>query len=512
MTSLLSNVTLPSIRDLSAFSPELVLIAAIVVVLLLPLGLPKRSRATAVVAALGAFIAAGLSAAVYVLGRGPFTGCPLSDALGPAFSGLLVTDGLSCFLRVVIYGFLGLVCVMWLITASRRPGDASAAHPPEFFVLILSAAVGMGLMVATNNLLMVVIAVELASLPSYAMAGFQKHQRQGAEAALKYVIFGAASAAMMIYGVSLLYGYYGTLDAGAIGDQLRSGHFDLAAGIGLIGLLAGVAFKISAVPMHFWCPDVFEGAAVEVATFLSVASKAAGLALLVRLAGDIGGFTAGAAPVPAGSWTIALVIGIIASVTATIGNLAALGQDNLKRLLAYSSIAHAGYILMAGTILSDRTGAQAVMLYLLVYLFMNLGAFSVVAIVYNHTGSERMSALSGLGRRAPVLAISMALFMVSLVGLPPMAGFGAKYQLFYALFTYQAYPLQWLVAVGLLNTLISLFYYMRVVKAMFLESSDAAPLQVGRLATGWVVALAAPVTLLLVVWNPLAQWTSYFCR
>ena len=227
-------------------------------------------------------------------------------------------------------------------------------------------------------------------------------------------------------------------------------------------------------------------------------------------------------PCPASTRAIALIIGILATITATVGNLAALAQDNLKRLLAYSSIAHAGYMLMAGAILSGDSGVTAVMLYLLVYLFMNLGAFSVVAIVANRADSETPArprprilrrghpVVRGLGRRAPLLAICMALFMVSLVGLPPFAGFAAKFQLFYALFVYKPYPLAWLVAVGLLNTLISLVYYMRVVRVMFLETSDLPPLPVAPAAAAWVITLAAPVSLLLVVWNPLTRLAKYF--
>jgi NADH-quinone oxidoreductase subunit N len=501
MTALLAIVTLPPARDMALFAPELTLMAAVAAVLLLATFLPRRRLVAAVVSAVGAFAACAIAICIYVFGR------ESQGFLGAAFSGLVVADGLSCFLRALIYGFLGLICVMWLITASRRPGDESAAHPAEFFVLLLSAAVGMGFMVSTRNLLMMIISLELASLPSYALAGFRKHNRRSAEAALKYAIFGASTSAIMLYGISLLYGLYGTLDVGEIGLHLQQG----AAGwIGLVGLLAGVGFKISAVPFHFWCPDVFEGASVEVATFLSVPSKAAGLTLLIRLAMSLGGFAEGAAQAP-GTSTIALAIGILAAVTATIGNLSALGQNNLKRLLAYSSIAHAGYMLMAGAILSGTSGASAIMMYLLVYLLMNLGAFSVVAIVYNRTGSEQISALAGLGRRAPLLAVCMALFMLSLVGLPPLAGFFAKYQLFYSLFMFQPYSLRWLVVVALLNTLVSLFYYLRVVRAMFLDASTEPPLVVGRVAQGWVLALAVPVTLLPVVWEPLSRVASFFC-
>ena len=507
MIRVMANMTLPTADDLAALSPELFLSGVVVVILLLAMFLPKRSLATAIVVAAGGFVACALAAAVYVFRRG---GIP-DDQAEAQFSGLVTCDGPSSFVRMLIYGLLGLLAIMWLIIAARRTNDQSVRNPPEFFVLLVAAVIGMGLMVSTSHLLLVVVAVELASLPSYALAGFQKHRRQGAEAALKYVVFGAATSALMIYGISLLYGRYGTLDAGRIGAAIAAGQLDWAAAAGLVGLLAGVAFKIAAVPFHFWCPDVFEGASVEVAAFLSVASKAAGLLLLLRLAQNLAGFAPGAA-VPLSSGMIALVIGILATVSATIGNLGAMMQNNLKRLLAYSSIAHAGYMLMAGAILSGRTGFSAVMLYLLVYLLTNLGAFSVVAIVYNHTGSEQMSALAGLGRRAPVLAITMALFMFSLVGLPPLSGFAAKYQLFLALFTFESYSLRWLVLAGLINTLISLFFYMRVVKTMFLESSTAPALGVDRLSQAWVICLAVPVSLLLVVWQPLTRLADYFCR
>ncbi|MCY2925006.1 MAG: NADH-quinone oxidoreductase subunit N [Planctomycetota bacterium] len=501
MTSVIASVTLPSRLELAVISPELLLAGAVAAVLMITLVRPKRSVLIPLLAIAASFAAAGLAAAMNFRLALPTT----------FFSGLFILDPLACFARALIYGFTGLLGVMWMITARSRPGERSASDAPEFFTLLLSAAVGMGLMVSTGNLLMVLIALELASLPSYAMAGFQKDKRPGAEAALKYVVFGAAAAAVMVYGISLLYGTYSTLEAGVIARAIHqaNGAIPLAAVVGLVALGLGIAFKISAFPMHFWCPDVFEGANVEVTTFLSVASKAAALTLLLRLAMTIAGF---AGKAPASSMAIAAVIAAIAALTATVGNLAAMAQNNLKRLLAYSSIAHAGYMLMGVAMLSDRTGAAAILLYLLVYLFMNLGAFSVIALVFNATGREDMAGISGLCRRSPLLAVCMTLFLVSLVGLPPMAGFAAKYQLFYALFVYGPYPLQWLVAIGLLNTLFSLFYYMRVVKAMFLERSDAPALAVPAVGKAWVVALALPVTGLLVVWQPLTKMAETFAR
>ncbi|MCY2928234.1 MAG: NADH-quinone oxidoreductase subunit N [Planctomycetota bacterium] len=506
MTSAIANVTLPGPSDLAVLSPELMLVGAVTAILLGAAVRGKRTVLIPLLAIVACFAAAGLAAAMSA-------GLAVQST---AFSKLIVPDRLACFVRMLIYSFTGLLGVMWMITARYRPGEKSAANAPEFFTLLLSAAVGMGLMASTGNLLMVLIALELASLPSYALAGFQKDKRPGAEAALKYVVFGAAAAAVMVYGISLLYGVYSTLDAGAIASGIRDagGTIPLAGVIGLIALGLGLAFKISAFPMHFWCPDVFEGANVEVTTFLSVASKAAALTLLLRLALTIAGFAENAAatataPTPAAAVAVGAVIAAVAALTATVGNLAAMAQNNLKRLLAYCYIAHAGYMLMGVAILSGRTGVAAILLYLLVYLFMNLGAFSVVALVFNATGREDLAGLSGLGRRNPLLAACMTLFLVSLIGIPPMAGFFAKYQLFYALFVHK---LQWLVAVGLVNTLFSLFYYMRIVKAMYLERSDAPPLRVPAVGLVWVVILAVPVTVLAVVWQPLTYLAEKFSR
>jgi NADH-quinone oxidoreductase subunit N len=330
-------------------------------------------------------------------------------------------------------------------------------------------------MACTTNLLMIILAVETASLPSYALVGFRKKHRPAAEASMKYILFGAVTSAVMIYGVSLLYGQYHTLDLADIGRRLslqvahQETGLTVLTGVSLFALMVGVCFKVSAVPFHFWCPDVFEGASIEVTTWLSVASKAAGLGLLLRI---ISVLTASLNSASAVSW-IAFAIAIMAAVTCTVGNLSAYWQTNVKRLLAFSSIAHAGYMLMAVAIVwrpvATLAGAadpafSVVIAYISVYMLMNLGAFGVAAMVYWSTGKETIDAFNGLGRRNPLLAVVMAVCLFSLVGLPPLGGFMVKWYLLISLYKG---GLLWLVIVAVFNTLISLYYYARIAYAMF---------------------------------------------
>jgi NADH-quinone oxidoreductase subunit N len=294
--------------------------------------------------------------------------------------------------------------------------------------------------------------------------------------------------------------------------------------VAIFGLIVGIGFKISAVPFHFWCPDVFEGASIDVTTFLSVASKGAALVLLLRvltlLANGLGyqGHAGGVSLT-----AIAVTIGVLGAITCTVGNTGALVQDNIKRLLAYSSIAHAGYMLCALSLLvkykADVVGAhgstlqanaaQAILLYLAVYLFMNLGAFTVAALVYRATGSENINDYAALGRRAPVAAAVMTACMFSLIGLPPFAGFVAKFNLMQVLGANGGW--WWLlVAVIGVNTIVSLYYYVRVVKVMYLSPSDAPPVQVNPLGLGLAVACAAALFLMFVGYAPIDRLTTSY--
>jgi NADH-quinone oxidoreductase subunit N len=501
----LATIWIPTGRDLHLFSPELALVGTIAAVLLVPLVAGRNAYVTAAVALAGCavtlMLTGGVAADVASAAR---TGLAPADA-----TPMLLADNFSVFFKLFLMLFLALVIGLWLIGRGiRGPVGASESGtrqgPPEFFVLLLTSALGMSLMVSTLNLLVILIAIETASLPSYAMAASDKRSRLGAEASLKYVLFGATTAAIMAYGLSLLYGFFGTLDLPTIAARIAANPSGttLLAAFGLFAFAVGIAFKISAVPFHFWCPDVFEGAPVVVTTWLSVASKGAGLGLLVRIVYTLSGSAPGSPLlVP-----FAYGIGIVAAVTCTLGNLSALRQDSVKRLLAYSSIAHAGYMMMAAAIFVQPStgrytnlGLAAVIAYLLVYLVMNLGAFAVTAMVAWQTGSDRLVAFTGLGRRAPWLALPMAVCLFSLIGLPPLGGFAAKWWLMLALG--QAASLQpWLwalVMVLVINTAISLYFYVRVIRQMYLTDDERLP-KLHQPAGGVVLVNACAVMLLLL--------------
>jgi NADH-quinone oxidoreductase subunit N len=425
----------------------------------------------------------------------------------PAAGAVLIVDTVSVFFKLTLLVFLVGVTVLWWICSSDREADAT-----EFFVLLLGSALGMSLMVSTQHLLMMVLAIEFASLPSYAIVGFEKRNLLAAEASLKYVVFGAVCAAIMLYGVSLLYGFFGTLDVAVIAqgaaDRLMTpGPDRLLVGIALFCVLCGIAFKISAVPFHFWCPDAFQGAKIEVTTWLSVASKAAGLVLLLRLV------HAFSAHLPPGIVIApAIVIGIIASITCTVGNLAAYWQTSVKRMLAYSSIAHAGYMMMAAAIFAAAAGVpafpaiSAVLAYIVVYLFMNLGAFGVTALVARaNGGDDSLTAFSGLMRRAPGLAVPMLFCLISLVGIPPFAGFLAKYFLLMALGEVGGNLHYALIVVAVLNSLLSLWYYMRVVVQMMLKDSGEPVVRVPVAGNLLVNVCGVLLIVLLVFGSPLKR-------
>jgi NADH-quinone oxidoreductase subunit N len=507
------------------------------------------------------------------------------------FTGMLVYDTFSVYVRSLLLAFAVLFIILTKLTGIPDREDG-----PDIYTLMFGATIGMCLMASANHLLTVFLAVEMASVPSYVLAGILKGRRQASEASLKYSVYGAGAAGVMLYGISLIAGLLNTAHLPTIAAQLAERYAHMTGGELLVLALAalmisvGLAFKLSAVPFHFWCPDVFEGATAEVNAFLSIASKAAALALLVRvalgmttippegfqpgartaasMAADrrVGSadqspteysvlstqyqvaavsFTAHQDPAPAepapqsavrNSQSDALqpvrsftakLIAFFAIITCTFGNLAAYGQNNLKRLLAYSTIAHAGYMMMpvaAAVAMAgiDNTGAEsaiaALAIYMAVYLFMNLAAFAVVALLRNAMRSEELADYAGLIRRSPLTVICFAAALFSLIGLPPLSGFIGKFAIFAALVDgYQkvesaglpGFYLLLLLIVGGLNTAISLFYYLRVVKVMTIddEPRDRPPLAYSDVSLGgayvWMITL--PTALLIVSWDWLNQ-------
>jgi NADH-quinone oxidoreductase subunit N len=494
--------------SLAAFAPELVLCGGIILLLLFRL-FPRADRIH-----LGS-VALAMTLVAFSLSWIQWLSDPDLNIPGDRFGGMLMYDTMTVFMRLLLLGFLTLIILLSLMTGIPDVEDSS-----DFFALLLGATVGMMLMTSAYHLLMVYIAVEMASLPSYALAGFLKGRRQSSEAALKYVVYGGAASGVMLYGISLLAGRFGTAYlpevASSLAIVLHQAHFDVVVLLGLMLILIGLAFKLSAVPFHFWCPDVFEGAAAEVGAFLSVASKGAAIALTGRFVlGLVGAAPEGSAD-PEQWRAVAKFVGpaiaLLAVITATFGNLAAYSQTNLKRLLAYSTIAHAGYMMMALATLT-REGLDAALFYLIAYLFMNLGAFAVVAFLRNEAGTEELDGYRGMITRAPVMTVTLVVFFLSLIGIPPLVGYMAKFQVFATL--WEAYirfnnpGLLVLIVIGLLNTVLSLFYYVRVLKVMILdpapEGAAGRPVAGRLMPSLFVGILALVVTVGIVLWDPLSD-------
>ena len=518
-------------RSLTAFLPELVLVTGIVLMLFFRL-FNWSHRVHMSNWALGFALLAGICSLWQWAAFNAYMGTtyPLAESIAQPFemfSGLLMHDLFTIYFRIFLILFTAMV--IWL---TRLTGIPDRMDSPDFYTLLFGATLGMMLMASSNHLLMVFISIEMASVPSYVMAGFLKGRRDSSEAAIKYVVYGAGAAGVMLYGISLLTGLFGTAHLPTLAIEVvhTAAHhhsFDAhltTVTLALLMIFVGIAFKLAAVPFHFWCPDVFEGASTEVAAFLSVASKAAALALLSRLLISV---TDAPELETARTW-LATGIAAIAAMTASFGNLAAYAQNNLKRLLAYSTIAHAGYMMMpiaAALIMIGQTndatsGADAIqsmLFYLAVYLFMNLGAFAVIAFIRNEIRSEDLQDYQGLGRSSPVLGISMLIFLFSLTGIPPLAGFFSKFYIFAALFEAGGFNngMYWLLVVAAVNTVISLFYYVKILRVMILnpptEANEQVQIPLISPAGIYSLCIAVPV-LLLGIWAALYEITPAFAQ
>ncbi|MHB1118761.1 MAG: NADH-quinone oxidoreductase subunit N [Bellilinea sp.] len=359
----------------------------------------------------------------------------------------------------------------------------------EFYALLLVSTLGMSLMASSADLIMLFLAIETTSIPLYVLTGFILRDQKSVEAGIKYLLFGSMASAILLYGFSLLYGFTGNTQLYGLGSMLQTANIPTALIVGVIGLvLVGFGFKVSAVPLHFWAPDVYQGAPTPVAGFLSTASKAAGFAALMRV-------MAVAFPEQSALWST--MIAVIATASMLVGNYLALVQKNLKRLLAYSSIAQAGYMLI-GVAAGTELGYLASTYYLMAYLVTNLAAFGVVAWVEHNTGSDDLSAFAGLSRRAPILGLVMIAAMMSLGGIPPFAGFFGKVLVFGAAIEEN---LVWLALVGIFNAIIGLYYYLVVLKTIYVNE----PIEKEKLpkaSLSWRLAMAVCVLgiLLLGFW------------
>jgi NADH-quinone oxidoreductase subunit N len=519
--------------SLPRFRPELCLVLSIILLLLCRM-LPLLRRLDSGLIAFGGVCFAAWYAYADFIGLGGLPGEAVLGSVGvrqEIFGGLLVFDSFTAFLRLVLTGFL-----LLFIMLTKLSGIPDREDGADFYSLVLGSSLGMCLMASANHLLMVFMAVEMASVPSYALAGMLKGRPASSEAALKYAVYGAGAAGVMLYGISLIAGILGTLQLPEVSGELSrvmsaggTSGSTMVLCLGGLMLTVGLAFKLSAVPFHFWCPDVFEGAAAEVGAFLSVASQAAAIALLIRVAFAFTmpiGMAESAVAATANALAdarhfVVYTIGLLAAVTCTFGNLAAYGQTNMKRLLAYSTIAHAGYLMMAvaaaiamlaTTPAGARDAVTAVAFYLATYLFMNLGAFGIVALLRNRLRSEEIAAYAGLIRTSPGIVVAMAVVLVSLIGLPPLAGFVAKFLIFSSLVDAMMAGAErslmlTLLVIGGLNTVISLFYYLRVLKVMTFDPLPddrvSEPFPLVSFSGAMVTGLVVPVVILGVFWSGL---------
>jgi len=488
---------LKNIASLSFFLPEIVLSATILLLIVLDL-LARSKDVLGPIAAIGCVVALIVTFDLY------------SAQPGLLFHRMIVLDGFSLFFK--IFALVATILTIWM---SLGNNEIKQVHQGEFYTLLLTCALGMFFMASASNLLMAYLSLELVSLTSYVLTGFLPHNRRSSEAALKYLIYGGVASGTMIYGMSWIFGMAGSLDYAAIQTALAQNGINKAAlFIAFVFIMAGFGYKIVFVPFHMWSPDVYQGAPTPFTAFLSVASNAAGIAIMIRFF-----FPGVSRAVPGGDW--AFVSGVewphvllfVSMITMTLGNLCALNQKNLKRMLAYSGIAHAGYMLMGLAVLTDD-GLRAILFYVVVYLIMNLGAFLVVGMVANVTGDEEIESYRGLAWRGAALpAACLAIFLFSLTGLPPFAGFIGKFFLFAAVLK-EGGAFVMLAVVAILNSVISLYYYAKVVKTMFLDDPEPTDKTVSVAASNFTLLI--PLTVLTVVlgvyFSPLAQFTSRSLR
>lgn len=464
---------------LLAILPEITLLALITVVFIADLVLHGKQNSN-----LAGITAVGI-AVIFVL---TYVYARPGETAELVWGGMLRHDWLA-FVFKLLFLASGFITTLFTI------GWESVWRKGEFYVLLLTSLLGMTLMAASADLIMLFLAIETTSIPLYVMAGFMTNDDKSTESGFKYLLFGAMTTAVMLYGFSLLYGLAGTSNIYAMAEAITAGAIPGPVLVGtLLLILLGFGFKVALVPLHFWAPDVYEGAPTPVTAFLSTASKAAGFAVLVRV-------MIAAFPSILADWQN--IIAIAAALSMTVGNVVALTQTNIKRMLAYSSIAHAGYALL-GVAAASELGVLSVVYYFLVYAVTSLAVFGVVIIVYHATGSDEISDYAGLSRRSPMLALAMLLAFLSLAGVPPLGGFIAKVLAFAAAVDA---GLVWLVVLGVLNSIVGLYYYLIVLKVVYLfppKDEKAIPT---RRSHG--IALATSVLLILILGTVLAPWYDW---
>ena len=484
-----------SASDFYYLLPELVLTVGALLVLCVDLFVPRNRQTVLAAVTLLALAATAISL------------WPVADAHVVIARGLISVDHFALFFKVL---FLAAAALTVLV--SIRYLEIEGVRAGEFYFLILCATLGMMFMAGGIDLITLFIGLETMAISFYVLTGYLKPSRRSNEAAVKYFLLGAFSLGILLYGMSLLYGLSGTTNLRSIATALAGQERDPRLVLAVILVAAGMGFKIAAVPFHMWAPDVYEGAPTPVTAFLSVGSSAASFAMLLRIfieslpAMRIEAFSGIAGP--ALGWST--VFYVLSVVTMTVGNLAALTQSNLKRMLAYSSIAHGGYVLI-GVVAGTPRGIEAMLIYLMVYAFMQFGAFAVITSLRRRDViGDELKDLNGLHIRQPFVAFAMLFFMLSLGGIPPTAGFMGKFWLFSAAIE-SGYV--WLAVIGVLNSALSLYYYVRVVVFMWLKDEPVGSTSINSPAMTFTLAVAVVVTIILGIYpRPLFDFAEASAR
>ncbi|MBS3946504.1 MAG: NADH-quinone oxidoreductase subunit N [Melioribacter sp.] len=486
-------------QSINLILPEIVLSASLVILVLADLIFHKDKRLIPYIAGIGIAITGA-----FVINQFGISGFGFqSTSQSIRNYGLIAVDSFGVFFKLIVIASSILIIFFSLSSSEIRKIKDRVG---EYYALIFGMILGMFFMISATDLILIYLSLELLSLSSYVLAGFTKLQDRNSEAALKYLLYGAVSSGLMLFGISLVYGLTGSTNLYVINSLIQGPHVNLfTLSLAIILIFAGIGYKISSAPFHFWTPDVYEGAPITITAFLSVASKSAGFALLIRFIkttfvsyiNDNGEWTL----INVFDWQSVLIA--ISILTMTLGNFSALWQNNLKRMLAYSSIAHAGYLLLGLVVLTNQ-GLLAILIYFIVYLLMNLGAFLVVMLIANKINSEDIDDYNGIGYTSPLLGVSLAIFLISLTGLPPTAGFIGKLYLFVALVDVKMITV---AVIALLNSVVSLYYYVRVLKHMYLsKATDSTPSIIPTFGTGiLVLVLVIPVLVFGIYFGPLVN-------
>lgn len=489
-------------QSLGLIIPEIILSAALLLLVLADLIFHVQKKYIQYFAAFGILVTG-----VFILIQFQASGFAFqTEALSIRNYGMIAIDSFGSFFKLLVI-LSSIIIVFFSFTSDEILKIRDRIG--EYYALIYGMILGMFFMISATDLVLIYLSLELLSLSSYVLSGFTKLRERNSEAALKYLIYGAVSSGLMLFGISIIFGLTGSTNLYVINSLIQGPNISLfALSFAIILIFAGIGYKISSAPFHFWTPDVYEGAPITITAFLSVASKAAGFAFLIRFIR-----TTFVSYIDAnGVWNLINVFDwqsiliVISILTMTLGNFSALWQNNLKRMLAYSSIAHAGY-LMLGIIVFSNQGLLAVLIYFAIYLFMNLGAFLIVMLIANKTGSEEIDDYNGLGYTSPLLGVSLAVFLVSLTGLPPTAGFIGKLYIFIALVDAKMITV---AVIALLNTVVSLYYYVRVLKHLYLSNpSPNTPAVIpSRGNAVLTIALIIPVLILGIYFGPLVDFAK----